>query len=61
MKSIICKDNEENYNYLVALIADMFQNPGKKPGIAVVIRGDEGVGKSFFVEKLCALMDGYYF
>jgi hypothetical protein len=39
----------------------MFQKPTDKPGVAVVIRGDEGVGKSFLVEKLCSLVSPYYF
>ena len=61
VKTIICSGDEESFNFLEALIAQMFQEPHLKPGIAVVIRGDEGVGKSFFVEKLCALAKGYYF
>jgi hypothetical protein len=61
VKEIMCNNNERDFNYLVALIAQMFQQPWAKPGIAVVIRGDEGVGKSFFIEKLGTLMDGYYF
>jgi Family of unknown function (DUF5906) len=39
----------------------MIQRPHLKPGVAVVIRGDEGIGESFFVEKLCALVAPYYF
>jgi hypothetical protein len=44
----------------VALIAQMFREPHKKPGVAVALRGDEGVGKSFFIEKLGFLMGPYY-
>lgn len=61
IKSIICSNNQRDYDFLVALISQMFQYPHLKPGIAVVLRGDEGVGKSFFIEKLCALMSPYYF
>lgn len=61
MKNVICSDHERNYLYLVALIAQMFQFPHLKPGIAVVIRGEEGVGKSWFVERLCDLMAPYFF
>jgi hypothetical protein len=61
VKQIICSNNEEHFNYLIALVAQMFQFPHLKPGIAVVLRGDEGVGKSFFIEKLGALMGPYYF
>jgi hypothetical protein len=61
MRNIICSGNETNFDYLVALIAQMFQEPQLKPGIAVVIRGDEGVGKSFFVERLSEMMRPYCF
>jgi hypothetical protein len=60
MRDIICSGNERNYIYLVALIAQMFREPHKKPGVAVALRGDEGVGKSFFIEKLGFLMGPYY-
>jgi Family of unknown function (DUF5906) len=61
VKNVICSGDNDNFNYLVALIAQMIQQPHMKPGIAVVIRGDEGVGKSFFIEKLGSLLEGYYF
>ena len=61
MKDVICSGDEDNFNYLVALVADMFQRPHLKPGVAVVVRSDEGVGKSFFVESLCDLVAPYYF
>jgi hypothetical protein len=61
MKDVICSGHERNSLYLEVIVADMVKNPHLKPGIAVVIRGIEGVGKSFFVEKLGALMGEYYF
>jgi hypothetical protein len=61
MKDIICSGNQRDYEFLIALVAQMFLKPHLKPGIAVVLRGDEGVGKSFFIEKLSALMSPYHF
>jgi hypothetical protein len=61
MKEVMCRNNENDFIFLLNLIYQMFQQPYAKPGIAVVIRGDEGVGKSFFIEKLGALMGEYYF
>ena len=61
IKDVFTGDDKRSYNYLVALISQMFQQPHLKPGVAVVIRGDEGVGKSFFIEKLCYLMSPYFF
>jgi hypothetical protein len=61
MKAAICSGHEKNFIYLDALISQMYQEPHLKPGVAVVIRGDEGVGKSFFIEKIRYLMRPYYF
>jgi hypothetical protein len=61
VREIICSDDEDNFAFLDALIADMFQRPHLKPSVTTVIRGDEGVGKSFFVEHLCALAAPYCF
>ena len=52
MKDVICAGDERDFKFLELLVAQMFKEPNKKPGIAVVVRGDEGVGKSFFVERL---------
>jgi hypothetical protein len=59
-KDIICSGHHNNSVYLVALVSQMYQEPHLKPGVAVALRGDEGVGKSFFVEKLGYLMREYY-
>jgi hypothetical protein len=61
MREVICSGNDEHFTYLVALLAQMFQEPEDRPGVAVVLRGEEGVGKSFFVEKICELIKSYYF
>jgi hypothetical protein len=61
MNDTICSENGNSFNYLDEIVSQMLQFPDEKPGIAVVIRGDEGVGKSFFVERLCDLMAPYYF
>lgn len=61
MRDVICSGNVDDFNFLAALVSDMFQRPHMKPGVAVVLRGEEGVGKSFFVEKLGKLAYPYYF
>lgn len=32
-------------------MADAIQNPGRRPGVALVIRGKQGVGKGIFVNE----------
>jgi hypothetical protein len=61
VKDIISSGDEDSFNFLDALIAQMFQHPNLKPSVTTVIRGDEGVGKSFFIEHLSALAAPYFF
>ncbi len=47
----ICSKNMENFDWLIAWLARIVQHPGgKKPGTAVVLRGERGTGKGVFVE-----------
>lgn len=45
MRKIVCRDDQVYYDYLVGWLAHMIQRPGEKPGVAVVLRGEKGVGK----------------
>ena len=42
----VCNGNEEHFRYLMGWLAQLFQDPGRKIGVAVVLRGKKGVGKS---------------
>ncbi len=44
-KHVWCKGDETVYNYLISWYADLIQNPGTLPGIAVVVQGKQGAGK----------------
>lgn len=47
----ICNSNMEHFDWLLTWMARIVQQPGgKKPGTAVVLRGDKGVGKGMFAE-----------
>ncbi|PRG51348.1 DUF5906 domain-containing protein [Burkholderia multivorans] len=52
----ICNGNREHFRYLLAWAADMVQDPDKKKGVALVMRGRKGVGKSTFIEAVHALL-----
>lgn len=41
----ICCGDEALYAYAMGWLADMIQNPAKKPGVAMVLRGLKGIGK----------------
>jgi len=46
---VICNGNERIYNYVLAWLAHLIQQPGDdKPGTAIAIRGPQGSGKGTF-------------
>ncbi len=55
IREVIADGDEELYRFIIAWLADAVQNPGKRPGTALVLRGGQGVGKSFFGETICGL------
>lgn len=58
---LMANNNDKAYEYLLNWIADIIQNPGRKTGTAIVIKGDQGIGKNTLgsiIRKL--LSDQYY-
>jgi hypothetical protein len=44
-RDVICNGDEALYVYLLGWMAHIVQQPGDKPGVALVLRGRKGVGK----------------
>lgn len=61
VKTNICRGNEENYKYLMTWLADAVQNPNRPGGTAVVMRGKQGTGKSFFAKAVGKLWGQHFF
>lgn len=59
LKHVWCRDNIEHYNYLIAWLADIIQNPTEKKGTALVVKGGKGSGKSIIFEELLNKIFGY--
>lgn len=57
--NIICSGNNEHYNYILDWIAHGLQKPHEKPGVAVVLIGEQGAGKSFFASRIGELFLPY--
>src|SRR5262249_30466115 len=49
MTDVVCSGNHEHATYLLDWMAWGVQNPGERAGVAVVLRGDEGVGKGIAI------------
>jgi hypothetical protein len=43
--NVICRGNDEHFNYLLNWIARMFQFPNRPGEVAIVLRGKKGAGK----------------
>lgn len=46
--NVLCSGNKTDADYLKDWIAHLLQFPTQKPGVAIVMRGDKGTGKSLF-------------
>ncbi|HRI91363.1 MAG TPA: bifunctional DNA primase/polymerase [Accumulibacter sp.] len=61
LKSNICRGNKHYFRYLLAWMADMVQDPMRKKGVALVLRGKKGTGKSTLADALRAILGGHAF
>ena len=56
---IVVSGNKEHYEWLLDWVSHIFQKPWEKPGTSVILRGIEGIGKSFFAETIGQLLSGH--
>lgn len=52
---IICNGDQKAYDYVLTWCADMLRQPANRPGVAIAIRGEEGIGKGIFAQVLMKL------
>jgi hypothetical protein len=57
----VCNGDNEQFNWFMTWLSHIFQFPGSKPSVAVVIRGKKGTGKSIVFDFIQRLMSGYFF
>jgi len=60
VNNIICSNVPETVSYMWAWMADIFQHPEEKKGVAVALRGGRGFGKGFCVQPLGSLWGVHY-
>lgn len=59
--NVICSGNEQHYKYLLCWFARCIQQPGgQRPGVAIVLRGGQGVGKGKAVNPFGELFGAHY-
>jgi hypothetical protein len=56
----ICSGNQDHYQWVLGFLAHLVQRPWEKPGVALVLRGKEGVGKGFLAHWIGQLFPQHY-
>lgn len=56
----VCNRDKRAYRWLLVWLAEIVQRPSKKSGTALVLRGEQGVGKSFCFDKVMPKLLGRY-
>ena len=56
----ICNADDELYDYIIHWMADAIQNPSSRPGVALAVRGQQGVGKGVFVNMFARLFGPHF-
>ncbi|MEX2123262.1 MAG: primase-helicase family protein [Woeseia sp.] len=60
IKDNICNGDEEHFQYLVRWMARTVQHPNKVGETAIILRGRQGTGKSFFVKEFGGLFGRHF-
>ncbi|CUA90196.1 hypothetical protein Ga0061061_111110 [Chelatococcus sambhunathii] len=61
MLNNVCRGNEAHYRWFFGFFAHMFQRPRERLGVAVVMRGKMGSGKTKVGEIIGSLLPRHYF
>ena len=61
IREAIADGNEARYQYILAWMARIVQDPGgQRPGVALVMRGKQGIGKGVFATNFGSLLGQHY-
>ena len=50
IRDVVADGDQAHADYILTWLADIVQNPGRKPGVALVLKGAKGVGKDTLAE-----------
>jgi phage/plasmid-associated DNA primase len=60
IREVIASGDEAIYQYTIHWMADCVQRPADKPGVTLVLRGDEGLGKGTFATQFGKLFGSHF-
>jgi len=55
----VCHRDGDLYRWLVAWLANLIQEPGHKPGVAIALHGEQGAGKTILYRYLETIFGGH--
>jgi len=58
LKSVVCADDDIKYEYLINYLAHMLQKPEQKPGVMLVMVGEQGSGKGVTLKLIRRIFEG---
>ena len=61
IKSNVATNNDAHSNWIVGWFAQIFQEPDKKPGTSLVLRGKQGVGKTIVGKIIGSLIGTHHY
>ncbi|MCM2287116.1 MAG: DUF5906 domain-containing protein [Desulfobacula sp.] len=62
IRNIIANKDENIFQWIMGWMARIVQDPGgKRPGTAIVLRGEQGTGKSFYADMFGSLFTPHYY
>ena len=60
LRNEVCQGNKEYYQYLLDWLSHLVQFPSQVPGVALVLRGRKGTGKTIIAEYLIGAIGNHY-
>ena len=58
LREVICDNDPQTFEYLIQYLAHLLQKPEEKPGIMIVLLGQQGTGKGAFFTLLRKIWGG---
>jgi hypothetical protein len=60
VRDVICSGDLALYRYVIAWCADAAQNPSRRPGVVLVLKGPPGTGKGTFAQAIGRLFGEHF-
>ncbi|MER9628028.1 primase-helicase family protein [Mesorhizobium sp. M0296] len=60
VRTNVCSGNADHFRWVIGFFAQMVQRPGDKPGVALVLRGGQGTGKSIVGQCVGSLFPAHH-